>query len=757
MVAAARGKIAEPVAEPCGSVPGRHQPLNRTFAQKKKGSGIHIVEKSLVLADGAPKIPGVSKAVTLTEIAEKAGVHHSTVSLSLKDSPRISAATKERVLRIAAELGYHPHPYVSTLMHARRRGKISSGTPPLAFVHIQQSGLRWEDWIPEVSHCLARAKQQAAARGFRLEEFSTTIDEAPRLGEILYARGIRGVILGPSRQAVRTLTWKWERLAVVALGPSLLEPGLHRIRHHHYHGMLTALAECSRLGYRRMGIALKEAVSRKTEHRWLAPYLLKQHEARLPDPPAPLLARSWTRETFLSWLEKTRPDVIIGGKEDIPGWLADAGYAIPGDIGLVALNASFNDRHTGINQSWATQGERAVTLLIALLRDNHLGLQKFPHNLLVTGEWNPGETVRRQSGAAATAPDRRRSVSQGLTARVPAKPPSLKDVAAKARVHPSTASLCLSGSPLVAETTRSRVQEIARSMGYRPHPHLRALMRNRRHGRGPDRPPAIAFVGPAPQQVRVPARAAGLAKCLAGARRRAEATGFRLEVIENTFQSPDVLVQRIQAGGFSGIVFGPHQKRIGSFFRQISSLAMVAIGAESGEEGIHRVRANHFKAVLLAVEMCKTLGRRGIGFALSSESGRQSDGRWLAACLACQRERRSASLPGLLSGDNWRKPVFLDWIDRTRPEVVISDRVDQVRRWLKSAGWRVPADIGLVSLSVPDGGWEETGICENWDLQGERAITMLSDLLLEDEQEPGRTANISVIDGFWNPGKTLQE
>lgn len=294
-------------------------------------------------------------------------------------------------------------------------------------------------------------------------------------------------------------------------------------------------------------------------------------------------------------------------------------------------------------------------------------------------------------------------------------------------------------------------------MGYRPHPHLRALMRNRRHGRGPDRPPAIAFVGPAPQQVRVPARAAGLAKCLAGARRRAEATGFRLEVIENTFQSPDVLVQRIQAGGFSGIVFGPHQKRLGSFFRQISSLAMVAIGAESGEEGIHRVRANHFKAVLLAVEMCKTLGRRGIGFALSSESGRQSDGRWLAACLACQRERRSASLPGLLSGDNWRKPVFLDWIDRTRPEVVISDRVDQVRRWLKSAGWRVPADIGLVSLSVPDGGWEETGICENWDLQGERAITMLSDLLLEDEQEPGRTANISVIDGFWNPGKTLQE
>lgn len=48
-------------------------------------------------------------AVTIYDIAKKAGCSPSTVSLVINDSKKISDATKEHVRRIAAELGYYPN------------------------------------------------------------------------------------------------------------------------------------------------------------------------------------------------------------------------------------------------------------------------------------------------------------------------------------------------------------------------------------------------------------------------------------------------------------------------------------------------------------------------------------------------------------------------------------------------------------------------------------------------------------------------
>ena len=44
--------------------------------------------------------------VTIKDIAKAAGVSPSTVSRALNDSPLIRESTKERIKRLAAELGY---------------------------------------------------------------------------------------------------------------------------------------------------------------------------------------------------------------------------------------------------------------------------------------------------------------------------------------------------------------------------------------------------------------------------------------------------------------------------------------------------------------------------------------------------------------------------------------------------------------------------------------------------------------------------
>ena len=59
---------------------------------------------------------------TLQDVADRAGVHRSTVALALRDNPRISSATRQRVQAIARELGYQLNPLVAALMSARRSG-----------------------------------------------------------------------------------------------------------------------------------------------------------------------------------------------------------------------------------------------------------------------------------------------------------------------------------------------------------------------------------------------------------------------------------------------------------------------------------------------------------------------------------------------------------------------------------------------------------------------------------------------------------
>lgn len=62
---------------------------------------------------------GSSKRVTLSTIAERAGVSKAAASFALNDRPGVSAETRDRVLRIARELNWRPHQAARALSGAR--------------------------------------------------------------------------------------------------------------------------------------------------------------------------------------------------------------------------------------------------------------------------------------------------------------------------------------------------------------------------------------------------------------------------------------------------------------------------------------------------------------------------------------------------------------------------------------------------------------------------------------------------------------
>lgn len=59
--------------------------------------------------------------VTIKNIAEAAGVSDTAVSLTFKESPRIGKATREKILKIASELGYIPNTAAQKLRYGKTK------------------------------------------------------------------------------------------------------------------------------------------------------------------------------------------------------------------------------------------------------------------------------------------------------------------------------------------------------------------------------------------------------------------------------------------------------------------------------------------------------------------------------------------------------------------------------------------------------------------------------------------------------------
>ncbi len=78
--------------------------------------------------------------VTIYDIAEKASVSIATVSRVLNKNPRVSPETRARVLKVADDLGYEPHPSAQSL--ARRKSSLVSAVIPMVTNYFFMEVLR---------------------------------------------------------------------------------------------------------------------------------------------------------------------------------------------------------------------------------------------------------------------------------------------------------------------------------------------------------------------------------------------------------------------------------------------------------------------------------------------------------------------------------------------------------------------------------------------------------------------------------------
>ena len=137
--------------------------------------------------------------VTLKDIAAKVGVTKTAVSLALRDHPGISQAMREKIRRVAGEMGYVADPILQRLAEYRRTGETAKFQSVIAWLNHWDQPERLRSYH-EFEQYWRGAKLAAKRLGYRLEEFIWPADCPAKLAEErLLERGVMGLLIPPHK------------------------------------------------------------------------------------------------------------------------------------------------------------------------------------------------------------------------------------------------------------------------------------------------------------------------------------------------------------------------------------------------------------------------------------------------------------------------------------------------------------------------------------------------------------------------------
>jgi LacI family transcriptional regulator len=368
---------------------------------------------SKVSGKTAPVLPGAEtpaprkRYYTLADIAAKAGVHVTTVSLALRDHPSIPPATRARIRGVARAFGYQRDPLLDALNYHRAKQTRQPRSLNSAFVvHSNTTRLFSGNHYQPLVY--AGAKAAAEARGHTLDIFVIGQGHlAPaRLNTILTARGITGVLLSTFEIDMEQLDLDWEQFCAVKIECLHLKPDLDAVSNDQMQVARLAMRQLRKLGYRRIGLATAREDQTRLSESFGMGVLIEQ--AALPEaecvPPlifslaeVPLLPR-----LVPEWMREHQVDVIISNWNELLDTFDAAGLQIPHDVAFASLDLPPSLPHlAGVVQNHQLVGQRAMEQLAIMTDAYQRGVPQAQTVTYIPGYWQDGATAPQRARRTA--------------------------------------------------------------------------------------------------------------------------------------------------------------------------------------------------------------------------------------------------------------------------------------------------------------------------------------------------------------------
>ena len=342
-------------------------------------------------------MPQNYKRPTLKDVALRAELSVAAVSMALRDHASIPESTRERVRKIAAELGYAPDPALSALAAHRNNLRMCSDFSVIGLISNWKERDGWTR-LKSAQEIIEGARARALQLGFTLQHLWAGEEglSPKRFSQILKARGIRSIILAPFEEYENSFELDWDAFSVVTIEKPALYPHFHHIMQNQYSDYLLCWEKLRSRGYSRVGLVVRSDLADRASHQWEAAhsYAQSQAESRLDPIPILNLGKSQKADTIRTWLHRYRPQAVISRCDYFFEAAEAEGIEVPEDVAYVSLNIS-DDRSgvSGIYQHRKTMGATAIDVLNSLLQRNQRGPNEVYIGTQIDGSWRKGDTL----------------------------------------------------------------------------------------------------------------------------------------------------------------------------------------------------------------------------------------------------------------------------------------------------------------------------------------------------------------------------
>jgi LacI family transcriptional regulator/LacI family repressor for deo operon, udp, cdd, tsx, nupC, and nupG len=335
----------------------------------------------------------IRKAVSIQDIAQIAGVSHTTVSRALRDSPLIRAEVRAQIQQIADELGYVPNALAQSL-RGQRTNTIGLVVTTIA-----------DPFVGQVVRGIEEVAQKFHYSVF-LGESKNDVEGEVAVIENFHRRRVDGVIVA----AALLDTPHEQRLARLGVPTVLINHAaestieqFHNISVDSYGGACQAVEHLLQLGHRKIGYLgagnrlrsnfLRMQAYRDTLARagigfpetWVrvAPADRKYHSDDVCDGQAmlPVLVEAGVTAVFC-YNDLLAVGALLACRE--------LGVAVPEQISIIGFDdielAQFvSPPLTTIHQSKLRMGQKAMDMLLGLMEDRPVSDQVLPTELVLRG------------------------------------------------------------------------------------------------------------------------------------------------------------------------------------------------------------------------------------------------------------------------------------------------------------------------------------------------------------------------------------